>query len=53
VEEVWPFTSKVWAALAVATIRTASRTDLLNAKCTMNAEATILLPPWLIIRLAA
>jgi hypothetical protein len=34
-DEVWPFTSKVWAALAVATIRTASRTDLLKADCTM------------------
>src|SRR5580658_2180409 len=29
-EEVWPFTSKVWAALAVATIRTASRSKPLN-----------------------
>jgi hypothetical protein len=30
-EVVWPFTSKVWAALMVATIRIASRTDPLNA----------------------
>jgi hypothetical protein len=44
VEEVWPFTSKVWAALAVAVavamIKTANRTELLNTKL-LNAEATI------------
>jgi hypothetical protein len=34
-EEVWPFTSKVWAALAVAAIRTAKPSDLLNAECTI------------------
>jgi hypothetical protein len=31
-EEVWPFTSKVWAVQAVATIRTAKPSDLLNAE---------------------
>jgi hypothetical protein len=35
VEEVWPFTSKVWPALAMATIRTAKPSDLLNAECTI------------------
>jgi hypothetical protein len=36
-DEVWPFTSKVWAALVVVTIRTASRTHPLKTKL-LNAE---------------
>jgi hypothetical protein len=40
VEEVWLFTSKVWAALTLATITTASRTEILNTKL-LNADDTV------------
>jgi hypothetical protein len=46
-EEVWPFTSKVWAQPAVVITKTASITDPLNADC--NIPLSYLL---LIIRLA-
>src|ERR1700722_6989903 len=47
VDEVWPFTSKVWAALIAATTKTETHTPALNAEC------TILLPDLLLPNLLA
>jgi len=51
VEEVWPFTSKVWAALTLATTKTESHTPALNAECTILLPDLLLPNSWLVAAL--